>query len=725
MSDVDSVKAIKLGLLFSLSFVFLPSLGFYAANPDGFSVDPTRLSIYLAVVSLVITAIVTLILLISMLQGTMLQGLSGFINGIGAMALIQGNFLLWNFGPLDGRGINWEIWKTEAHLEIAGWLMTLVAFTFIGLRSPYLSTRLTNILLLVCVAFTLPILVSLDFRTSDDPPQDQLRSPFIFHEKNNKILIVLDTMQSDIFGHIHSNYPEDLNFLTDFTFFPNTVGGYPTTKPSVSLILTGKAYQNQMPMPEWISKNVAGNTVLDFYEEQNFGVSVVSNGAPAYGVSQNILPMDLVDQSGWRRDAAKLFPVADAGLFRVAPTLLKPKIYEEGGWLLSNSYLAEKIGGRRPTDPPGALGADVRFSRAMQNGLSTNSEFSGEIKYFHMRGAHAPLTVDENFQYVEDGLDGSRESWVQQSRGALKNLRTILGALKSKSIYRDAEILVVGDHGTMGINPEDWVEDEDYPPIYVGGSARPLFLYKSGSRSGTPLKISDEPLHLADSACILSDWRKFCAPGFKSLIGLSTKRPRKFFHYSWGHDYWGEDLLPPLTAYVISGDVRHETSWALAPESRNPLDCQVPLDLSGIEPNDDISVKINPRLKLGPIYFSEGLSQQEKGFRWSDGQKVKIWFYFSRSRCLPSAVRISASAFDVAGYPAQRGIVSLNGVEIGEMSGSPSPGAILSIDRNARLEDGLNYLEFRIPTAISPKAVGMSNDPRELGFAFRTIEFVD
>jgi hypothetical protein len=116
---------------------------------------------------------------------------------------------------------------------------------------------------------------------------------------------------------------------------------------------------------------------------------------------------------------------------------------------------------------------------------------------------------------------------------------------------------------------------------------------------------------------------------------------------------------------------------------------------------------------------------QENGFRWSDGHEVKIWFYFSKSKCQPSAIKVHASAFDVAGHAAQRGIVFLNGIEIGEMSGSPSMGTFLPIDGKARLEDGLNYLEFRIPTAISPETVEMSGDPRELGFSFRTIEFVD
>jgi hypothetical protein len=107
------MKVIRLGVLFSLCTVFLPSLGFYSANPDEFSIDPTRLSTYLALVSLGITVIVILLLLISKLGGTIFQGLSGLVNGIGAMALIQGNFLLWNFGPLDGRGMQWE---TQAYL---------------------------------------------------------------------------------------------------------------------------------------------------------------------------------------------------------------------------------------------------------------------------------------------------------------------------------------------------------------------------------------------------------------------------------------------------------------------------------------------------------------------------------------------------------------------------------------------------------------------------------
>ena len=69
--------------------------------------------------------------------------------------------------------------------------------------------------------------------------------------------------------------------------------------------------------------------------------------------------------------------------------------------------------------------------------------------------------------------------------------------------------------------------------------------------------------------------------------------------------------------------------------------------------------------------------------------------------------------------------MSLDGTALGtaERTGAAEEGGEITLDIPAELNADTMRLDFDIPDATSPLAVGLSSDPREVGFKIREIAF--
>lgn len=708
-------RSLGSALLLPLVVIFLPSIGFYAANPDGFSLGATESVLYLAGLTVCLAIILAYFLSLLEEDGAANRIITGLILGLSIAAIIQGSFLLWKFGPLDGRGVMWDNWRGAAILELIGWTVAIVGSVLIAAKRPRIAKSITQLMLLISFGFALADLTSLDYRSTPNSGGQQQASLLAFHPSENKILIVLDTVQADIFSEILERHPQDLSFLSGFTFYPNTLGGYPTTRVSVPLILTGKFYRNETPLEEWLESEIAGKTIIDYYAQKNFGTSVILNAVPDGGIQQPVTEMSSFGRTGWRQIAANTLPLIDVGLFRCSPTFFKPAIYADGNWLVSRLF---KNAIAPPGEPPGLHGDDSRFVAVFENKAFAASENTGEIKYFHLRGAHFPLQVNEHFNY-QPGLPRTRESYLGQTRGAFTNIRLMLNKLKSINVYDNSDILIVGDHGSMSIPVNDMEDGNGDNGIIVSkvlSSSRPLFLHKPALSSGN-LRTSDDAMHLGDTACVLSRSEEFCEPHVEEDV--SSKTTRHFYFYKWGHEYWQKSQMPPMWEYRVNGDVRNLHSWSLAPGLLSSWSCDDKIDFSKNESLEEEAV--DPSGMQLP-YSAFGLSSQEANGRWSDGRKVVIRFMFSADQCQPKKLVINARPLVRPDHKTQSAEVFLNGTRIGELNAKFGENIAseftLDIPQDAAVANGMNSLELHIANPFSPKT-----ERRNLGFSFRSIVF--
>lgn len=543
---------LKHSIIFSISLPFIifiiGPLTSYLGNHNEFTIGLQNITPLLLFISLIISSVLLGIMWLFSKWSYLYKALTGIIVGIALSSWIQSQLLVWNFGVLDGQEINWSIWESYAYGELLVWFLIINASIFIAFKKDKLLLALAQGVLLLGVLSLTVTYFKANYQSKNFIPHAE-EAVFNFHNKNNKIIIVLDTFQSDALVEIAQRWPEEVNFLKGFIFYPNTVGGFSTTKASLPLIVSGSFYKNEVPFRDWLKSAYAKGNLPDYFSEKGYGVSLVSIDPNLFsGIrSQTCMPINYF--TNYKGINKQRFLIIDNGLFRALPTKIKPYIYDDSRWFLSHLTEDKKL-------PIGMNGEDLLFLKEFEKKIKVDSPYKGEFKLYHYYGLHAPSFINENLEYEK--MPNTRESYIRHARGALKLLNRKFEKMRQLNIYNSAEIIVMGDHGVpqVGLLPMDLSDQnnrkKDFSPRILGG-ARPLFLHKV-SNITSPLAFSDKPIHLADVVCILSkeDSRFSC----DDYHMANANRDRKFFAYTWLERDEANQFMPPMREYIIRGDVR-------------------------------------------------------------------------------------------------------------------------------------------------------------------------
>jgi len=111
----------------------------------------------------------------------------------------------------------------------------------------------------------------------------------------------------------------------------------------------------------------------------------------------------------------------------------------------------------------------------------------------------------------------------------------------------------------------------------------------------------------------------------------------------------------------------------------------------------------------------EGWSGTEDKFTWTIGNSAKLAMTVPPSE-LPVTLRMRIAGFTSSSVPNQPVEVFANGQKIADWQPTADPADFTAtIPPEIAKKGGELMLEFKIPKAISPKAAGVSADPRVLG----------
>ena len=708
-------------------FVFGPSY-IYFTNALEFSYTYSEILKYC--LFLFFAVVISFSLILVMLGNRFFEKGVSLLFAISFLLWVQGNILIWDYGPLDGRLIKWGDFRYYGYIDSLIWLCGLFFALFRSKMVFKFASRLSFAFILI-QAITL-------FITYQNAPTPSAKDyvldssgKFSFSEQTNVIILVLDSFQTDVFQEIILENPKYARDFDGFTYFRNALGGFPRTYLSVPLILTGQFYDNSIPVQEFIKNAYLNNSLPKILKESHFKVALFPLVGKSLYYSEQVASNMKKKSSGKISNAAPLF-LFDLALFRQLPHFLKPYIHNNQSWLFSRFFPGA------PSKPAVNRDADGCKQRSRGKFTPVDAIFiedmtcnahvvdeEGMFKFYHLKGVHRPHILNESFEFERMG-DG-RNGFKRQAKVMLKLTDLFFRKLKRLGVYDNSLIFIIGDHGVweepIGINVKASGRGDNTRssslPEHIRAAGLPLFLVKRVNAKGD-LKISDAPVSLGDIPQTIASELNISRtlPG-KSIfdVGENEVRERQFFYYTFD----GSDVnyLRDMHEYNVSGFSWLDGSWNTG---RNLRSGEAERPHEKYQLNDVIAFGLGGNARH---WKKRGWSVIEKGFTWTVGQSATLKIPLEE---LPEGnLILSANVFPFLGagkIKMQEVNVYINDIKVAVWPVTAAGEFRTSFPRTY-LSQGYANVRFDMPDCVSPLDFMISVDDRKLGLAFQRIVFTE
>ncbi len=685
ITDNKKIKiSLAASLLLSLTLLFFGPSYLYYTNILEMPFLFSDIWYYILAISLVIG--LSIAILLWRLNGSDHIMISALVFALALLFWIQGNILVWDYGLLDGHEIIFENYFWNGVVDSLVWIGILIAaFMY--------SKRLYNHIVILCALLLIMQvagLVTTAYSAPEKPEWKYLQySPdqekmYEFSTNENVIIIILDTFQSDIFQKIIDEDPEYGDMFDGFTYYRNNVGGFPTTYLSVMYILSGKLYDNSVPISQFLNNTSLYSSLPILLKENRIRTDIKSQMGSISGRSEIYDIID-TDYGASHEDIPDIASLYRLTFFRFVPQAIKP-------------YFILKFISIEKTDEHPDMTVYYKFKSAIH--VSAPYRI---FKLFHIKSPHPGTFLDENLEYNES------TTYESTAKAALKISYALLQSLKRNGAYDNSLIFIIADHGT-GSGTD----------VVSGGI--PLMLVKPFNSTG-PLQISNALVSLGYIPKTIAEELKiknnFTGSSIFS-VNETDSRVRTYYNYIWKHEYWADDYLPPLREYKISGFSWNATSWEptfIEHTSKGvkyvppPYYALGSLIYFGIDGNADQYLEQN---------LTHGWSVPENGFRWTDEHTATFICSLPKPET-NLTLNLSFSPFLAGQMKSQRLFFSVNGHNLQNfLLKNDMLNLTIDVPRNYFNEE-VQRITFGLPDAISPKDLGVSDDTRTLGIAVRTL----
>ena len=322
-------------LLAANLFLFSP-LNVYLGNVKEFEVgyfDIARVYLFPFLFT-----ILFLVILGFLFKGHGWERYASFLFGLGILSWIQGSILVWNYGVLDARGIDWELPGHFVWLDIFIWIAVLF-LAVLGRK------RIVRIVALTC--WTLVALQTLslvwqvnkvagDFPQKMNPEQNQPPEAIFQYSPHRNILhIILDSLQTDVFLEVAQETGLRKE-MEGFVLFRGNAGVAPYTSFAIPALFSGRLYDDTTSEHDYYL-NAMKHGFQDRLYQEGYRVNIIPEISMENSRYTNYFYIP-DDYRGSRSDivrkkAAFLFDIA---LFRQVPHLLKKRIYNQNKWFITS-----------------------------------------------------------------------------------------------------------------------------------------------------------------------------------------------------------------------------------------------------------------------------------------------------------------------------------------------------------------------------------------------------
>ena len=597
---------VLVALLFSFTLVLVAPLHVQTTNQLEFAYSSAEL--FKALLPFFVIMLAGLSALLAALRANTYQVLLSVLFALSLLLWLQGNILVWDYGALDGREIDWTGMWFFGLLDGAMWVLGL------GLAIYFSNWMARNLVGVGSIFLILIQCVSMYSDLSNASAVDRTgkyrvdtHEKLAFSSDKNVIVIVVDAFQTDIFQELIDEEPALKDSFDGFVYFRNSVSGFRQSYPSIPNILTATYFDNKRPMWDYLRDAYLSKSSLPkFFRDNGYRSEVYESPLGLY-VNPAVVT-NAVFIEGKQAASFGMLHNIDVALFRYLPHFMKKLVYNNQLWLLSgwfspNLYDTQpKLHDTEPNlhdtefidlsnrpkrelfsdDAMKKLG-DLRFADRVIN-HSRVAYTQPAFKFYHLMGTHLPIRMDRNFDYVEPAP--SRASLKELARGVIGLLGLIMDSFQELGIFEETLIVVIADHGMWSELgsvkiPEHitqlYGENGSFSPAdlpELKGTALPLVLIKRVGAKGA-MQISDSPVKLSDIPRTIVSEMEFDGSSFpgESMFDLTNNEPRQrlvYFATFKSNPPYSEPYRSTMTEFQVDGFSWLDKSWIKTGKSYPP-----------------------------------------------------------------------------------------------------------------------------------------------------------
>lgn len=521
-------------------FLFAP-LEIYFSNINNLWFTIYDFAGYLMVLFILYIAIIVLVnWLFACRNLKIYEKLVYYIFLLGLAFYIQGNFILTDYGQLDGSPINWSEYKVEGIISVGLFVLVLACGTFLLIKMRIEKVRKVTKGISVClILIQLVTLISVsifnDGFTKKDDYIVTTKNEWIYSSERNFNILVLDSFSSQVFNNLLNGEckKEIEELFEDFTYYRNTSTMYCFTNYSVPQIITGENYLNQETYGDYLNRSYMVSPLLKELENEGYELNIyqnvkLPNGNIVNKISNWEKPQLTV--SSHRRLLEYIYKLVG---FRYLPQPLKQLCWfypDDMDDLKEINYVSgDDVAIEGDSEQAWTWGNDV-FYKNIEN-LSA-SENANIFHFYHLKGLHDIRDLDKDFNKAED------VSLEETAKGMFNMLNKYFNKLQEEGIYDNSVIVIMADHS----------------PFKIDGGETPLLLVK-GVGEKHLFTVTDIPVSYSDLQI-----------GYKNLLHQTNtdnifeiqdeNRKRYLYHTellspSLNNDEYGANFVE----YVIEGHV--------------------------------------------------------------------------------------------------------------------------------------------------------------------------
>ncbi len=519
-----NIDLILVNLFFTFTiFIFAP-IDSFMTNINEFSFGLSN--VILGFLIFFIVSFIALSVIGLIFKGNIRKKYTYFIFGLALAFYIQGNFMNFNLNVLDGREINWQDYRVWTIVNILIWIVLMALPFILASIKKFPIKKIIKIFSLLIILVQMVTIIILLIASPKNPNVNFYLSDegkFSLSTNDNVVVFILDAFDSLFFDEIMNDSLEFREKFKDFTYFRNMISTFPSTKPSIPLILTGISYDNTVEYNNYIQQAFTNSELWNQIEKNNYDSRVFASPnfiIKDYNKIKN-LKLETHNNKSLMKSFNSLFKMT---IGKYVPYTLKQYFlsYENTNTIELNMEKEEIFPSYE----------NVKFyNDLMETGITTFSE-SNAIRFYHIYATHQPYHMNEKIEIIPEGTDV-----IQQAKGCLNIVNKYIDFLKKEDIYDKTMVVILADHASYG------------------NGRNPLLLVKDKEKSQEEMKISNAPIMQEDMVqTIALRINQNSSNSEKTIFDYNEneKRERRVRYYTWD-DSWNKAYLPNMTEYIVLG----------------------------------------------------------------------------------------------------------------------------------------------------------------------------